>query len=73
MEYLDSHEYRPGHGISFGAPATHEGFNMSMKPYHYNRESCPVFYYSSQPAEADVPCKPCIVVVTGTANAYLYY
>lgn len=30
-----------GHGVSFGAPATHEGFNVSMPMYAYDRRIYP--------------------------------
>lgn len=62
-----------GHGVSFGKPAYQEGFNVSMKPYAFEQEDAPVYYYNTQPAEADVPVKPAIVIALDTGKTFLYY
>lgn len=71
-DYDNSEGEQPGHGISFGSPAKHEGFNVSMLQYAFERLDLPVYRYDTRPDEEDVPCEPCIVVVSGTKHVYLY-
>lgn len=71
-DYENNEGERPGHGVSLGSPATHEGFNVSMLQYAFERLDLPVYRYDTRPDEEDVPCEPCIVVVSGTKHVYLY-
>ena len=62
---------RPGHGISFGSAAKHEGFNVSMPPYCYERPWLPLFYFQSPPQASELPVRPC-AVICGDYDIYLY-
>ena len=65
-----------GKAVAFGVPAVKDGFTLGMKGYCAGPSGKvyampPVIYADTKPAEADVPFKPCLVVVKGSA-LYLY-
>ena len=65
-----------GKAVAFGAPAVKDGFTLGMKGYCTGPSGKvyvmpPVIYADTKPSEADVPFKPCLVVVKGGA-LYLY-
>lgn len=65
-----------GKAVAFGVPAVKDGFTLGMESYCTGPSGKvyvmpPVIYADTKPAEADVPFKPCIVVVKG-GTLYLY-
>ena len=65
-----------GAAVAIGTPAVRDGFTLGTKAYCVGNSGVvytmpPVIYADSKPAEADVPFKPCLVVVKGGAT-YLY-
>ena len=77
--YYEANGETPGHGISFGAPAKHEGFNVSMPQYAYERRMYPTFVYSDFPTdsggnedESQLPTTPCFVLVTSSPMKFYY-
>ena len=65
-----------GRAVAFGVPASRDGFTLGMKSYCTGPSGKvfampPVLYADSKPSEADVPFKPCLVVVKG-GTLYLY-
>ena len=50
--YYEANGAKPGHGVSFGAPATHEGFDVSMPQYSYGVRCFQVFEFDTA-ANAD--------------------
>lgn len=65
-----------GAAVAIGTPAVRDGFTLGMPSYCVGPNGKlytmpPVIYATSMPAEADVPYKPCLVLVKGGAT-YLY-
>ena len=50
--YYEANGAKPGHGISFGVPATHEGFDVHMPQYSYGVRCFQVFEFDTA-ANAD--------------------
>lgn len=67
-DYYEANGPRPGHGVSFGAPAKHEGFNIGMEQYYYDERVCPVCAKASEPYRTDV-----LWLDTGVGNAIKYH
>ena len=65
-----------GKAIAFGVPAVKDGFTLGMNSYCTGSSGKvyvmpPVIYADTKPSEADVPFKPCLVVIKG-GTLYLY-
>lgn|GEM_PF-5936763 len=65
-----------GTAVAIGTPAVRDGFTLGMKASCVGNSGVvytmpPVIYATSKPAEANVPFKPCLVVVKG-GGLYLY-
>ena len=79
--YYEANGMEPGHGISFGAPAKREGFNVSMPQYAYERRVYPLIELtdssltteslaiSALDAITDLP-RPFYAFVSGTGGFY---
>ena len=52
--YYEANGLRPGYGISFGAPASREGFNVSMPSYYYGQAITPVCVQTTAPSRTDM-------------------
>ena len=66
-DYYEANGPRPGHGISFGAPAKHEGHNVSMRQYAFENVDMPFYFFTTLAiAKASIPAeaRPCIVLTT---------
>lgn len=64
---------KPGHGVSFGAPAVHEGFNIAMPPECYGEPWIPT-YKTSSIANFVIPngVEECLVYDASTGAFYCY-
>ncbi len=60
-----------GTAVGILASATNAGLTLPGTRYCLGHQELPVLYYTSNPDEGSVPCKPCLVVVKGGAT-YLY-
>lgn len=61
--YYEANGVMPGHGASFGAPSSIEGFNVSMPPYVYMKPVLPT-YFTDSINDYDPPYEPCLAVDT---------
>lgn len=52
--YYEADGQRPGHGISFGAPARQEGFNVAMTLQYYGQATAPVCVQTGVPSRTDM-------------------
>ena len=75
--HFDMDFKRGGGAIGIGSAAPSDGFAVGWDAdfradfMRHGRSALPVYLYSSQPAAADVPVLPCLVVLTSGAH-YLY-
>ena len=63
---------KPGHGVSFGAPAVHEGFNIAMPPECYGEPWIPTLLTSAISTFAMPPgISRCLVFEYTTGAKYV--